>query len=86
MIEKFIARVEIDTIFLDRIWIAWGEKKILIAGMKHHDQKELCVKRVHFHVTVRRRKSRQELKPGRNLEAGADVGAMEGCCLLSCSS
>ena len=26
----------------------------------------------------------QELKQGRNLEAGADAEAMEGCCLLAC--
>jgi hypothetical protein len=31
------------------------------------------------------RKSEQELKQGKNLEAGADAGAMEGCCLLTCS-
>lgn len=28
-------------------------------------------------------KSRQELKPGRNLEAGAAVDNMENCCLLA---
>ena len=27
----------------------------------------------------------QELKQGRNPEAGADAEAMEGCCLLACS-
>ena len=32
------------------------------------------------------RKSRQELKQGRNLEAGVDAEAMEGCCLVACSS
>ena len=32
------------------------------------------------------RKSGQELKQGRNLEAGADPEAMEGCCLLACSA
>jgi hypothetical protein len=38
---------------------------------------------VHFHITVHhRRKPRQELKQDRNLEAGADAEAMEGCCLL----
>ena len=31
------------------------------------------------------RKSGQELKQGRNLEAGADAEAMEGSCLLACS-
>jgi hypothetical protein len=32
------------------------------------------------------RMSGQELKLGRNLEAGADAEAMEGCCLLACCS
>jgi hypothetical protein len=30
------------------------------------------------------RKSEQELTQDRNLEAGADAEAMEGCCLLAC--
>lgn len=30
------------------------------------------------------RESGLELTQGRNLEAGADVEAMEGCCLLAC--
>ena len=39
--------------------------------------------RFHFHITVHHeRKSGQELKQGRTLEAGADAEAMEGCCLL----
>jgi hypothetical protein len=33
---------------------------------------------------ITKRKSRQELTQGRNLEAGADAEAMEGCCLLAC--
>jgi hypothetical protein len=32
------------------------------------------------------RKPAQELKQCRILEAGADAEAMEGCCLLACSS
>jgi hypothetical protein len=32
------------------------------------------------------RKSGLELTQGRNLEAGADAGAKEGCCLLACSA
>lgn len=28
----------------------------------------------------------QEVKNGRNLEAGAEAKTMEGCCLLACSS
>ena len=35
-----------------------------------------------FHIPVHQRKSRQELKQGRNLEAGADAEVMEGCYLL----
>ena len=42
---------------------------------------------LHFHIAVHlQRKSGQELTQGRNLEAGADADAMEGCCLLACSS
>jgi hypothetical protein len=40
---------------------------------------------LHFHIAVYQRKSGQELKQGRNLEARADAEAMEGCCLLACS-
>jgi hypothetical protein len=40
----------------------------------------------HFHITVHhQRKSGQELKQDRNLEAGADAEALERCCLLACS-
>ena len=41
----------------------------------------------HFHITAHHhwRKLGQELKQGRNLRAGADAGALEGCCLLACS-
>ena len=31
-------------------------------------------------------KANQELKQGRNLEAGADTEAQEECCLLACAS
>jgi hypothetical protein len=41
---------------------------------------------LHFHIAVHhQRKSGLELKQGRNLEAGADAEAMEGCCFLACS-
>jgi hypothetical protein len=33
-----------------------------------------------------KRKSGQEFKQGRNLGVGADADAIEGCCLLACSS
>jgi hypothetical protein len=40
---------------------------------------------LHFRIAVHpQRKSGQELTLGRNLEAGADAEAMEGCCLLAC--
>jgi hypothetical protein len=42
---------------------------------------------INFHSTVHhQRKSGQEPKQGRNLEAGAEAEAMEGCCLLVCSN
>jgi hypothetical protein len=42
---------------------------------------------LHFHITVHhQRKSGQEIKQGWNLEAGADAEAIEGCCLLACST
>ncbi|EDL77409.1 rCG25260 [Rattus norvegicus] len=41
---------------------------------------------LYYHITIcHQRKSGQELKQGRNLEAGADAETMEGCCLLACS-
>jgi hypothetical protein len=40
-----------------------------------------------LHIAVlHKKKSGQELKQGRNLEAGANAEAMEGCYLLACSS
>jgi hypothetical protein len=38
----------------------------------------------HNHSTLK--EVREKLKQGRILEAGADVEAMDGCCLLACSS
>ena len=39
----------------------------------------------YFHIALHhQRKSGQEITQGRNLEVGADVEAMEGCCLLAC--
>jgi hypothetical protein len=51
--------------------------------MKHHDQKARwegkTLTGLQFHITVHhQRKSGQELKQGRKLEAGADAEAMEG--------
>ena len=56
--------------------------------MKHHDQSKLenIGFVLHFHIVVHHwRKSGQELKESRNLEAGADAEAMEGSSLLACS-
>jgi hypothetical protein len=38
-----------------------------------------------LHVQLSRREVRQELKQGRQLEAGADAEAVGECCLLACS-
>jgi hypothetical protein len=39
------------------------------------------IKGLHFHIAVHYlRKSGQEIKHGRILEAGTDAEAMEGCC------
>ena len=62
--------------------------RVSVAVMKHQDQSNLrrngfCG--LHFHSAVsHQRKSRQELKQGRNLEAEAHAEAMKGCCLLAC--
>jgi hypothetical protein len=41
---------------------------------------------LHFYITVHHwRKLGQELKRGKNLEAGTDTDSTEGCCLLACS-
>jgi hypothetical protein len=40
---------------------------------------------LYFQIIIHhKRKSGEELTQGRNLEAGADAEAMEGCCLLAC--
>ena len=49
-----------------------------MATMNHHDQKQVGEERVYY-----QRKS--GLKQDKNLEAGADGEAMEGCCLLAYS-
>jgi hypothetical protein len=57
--------------------------------MKHHDQKQVgrrCLFGLHYHIAVHHlRKSRGDLKQGRNPEAVDDADAMEGCYLLVCS-
>jgi hypothetical protein len=52
-------------------------------------KKQVGEKRVYsaytFHIAFHhQRKSGLKLTQGRNLEAGADAKAMEGCCLLDC--
>jgi hypothetical protein len=64
--------------------------QVSIAVTKRHDQKASWGERdlfgLHFYSIINYgRKSRQELKQGRNPEAGAESEAMEGCCLLVCS-
>lgn len=58
--------------------------------IKHHDQKQLGEESVfiiiHFQVTVPHwRNLGQELKQGRNQEAGTDAEAMEGCFFMTLS-
>ena len=73
---------------LERQWEQLVSVRVSIAAVKHHDQGKLGRKgfiRLHFQITIHHwRKSGQELKQGRNLKAGADAEAMEGCCLLTC--
>ena len=65
---------------------------VSIAAVKHHDQKVNCGRKglfnlINFQLIVHHwRKSGEELKQGRSLEAGADAEAMEGCHLLAYSS
>ena len=63
--------------------------RVSIAATEQDDQGNLG-KEVYFSshfqgIVHSRVKSRQELTQGRNLEAGTDAEAMEGCCLLACS-
>ena len=60
------------------------------SAMKHHNQKQLEDRSAYFayfFTSVHHQmQSWQELKQGRNLEAGADAEAMEEYCFLACSS
>ena len=80
-------------------WLCWRQLKtelgvalvrVSIGATKHHKQATWEGKGLFClgsHIIVHHwRKSGQELKQGRNLEAGADAEAMEECCLLVCSS
>ena len=62
-----------------------------VSVTKYHDQKASWGRKGLFNLYLQIighhwRKSGQEVKLGRNLEAGADLEAFEGCCLLACSS
>jgi len=63
--------------------------RVFIAALKC-DQSNFKGKgsfRLSFHIRIHYyRKSGQERKQGRNMEAGAGAEAMEGCCLLACST
>ena len=59
----------------------------LYSCRKHHDQEASWggkgLLSLHFHIALHhQRKSGLELTQYRDLETGADVEAMEGCCLL----
>jgi hypothetical protein len=44
---------------------------------------KICLIGLYFHISVyHRRKSRQEIKHDRNLEAGGNIESMEECCWL----
>ena len=62
--------------------------RVSIAAMKLHDQKASSRGKGLFSLYIgvyHQRKSGQELKWSKILEAGTDAEAMEGFCLLACS-
>jgi hypothetical protein len=61
---------------------------VSIARMKHNDQKQFGEGRVYFTYTsiLKFIKDRARTQTRLDLEAGTEAGAMEGCCLLACSS
>lgn len=61
--------------------------RVSIAAMKHHDQKQVGEERAYsVYVSTLYSKIRIETQTGQKPEAGGDAEAMEGCCLLACSS
>ena len=65
--------------------------RVTTAMMRQHKHKQVGEEKVDFTDSSiwhhhHPKQWGQGLKQGRNLEAGADAEAMEGCCLLSCSS
>jgi hypothetical protein len=62
--------------------------RVSIDSIKRHDEKARKERLIWFvlNITVHHhRKPGQELKQGRNIEAGAEVEAMVRCCLLTFS-
>ena len=64
---------------------------ITTAVTKRHGQKQASKRKgviwlILLHVVHHRGMSEQELKQGRILEVEVDAEAMEGCCLMACSS
>ena len=85
----FKENMSFKTFLQEEAWSVLVLIRISIASMKHMTKASwggkglfsLC-----FHVTVHhQRKSGQELKQGRNLEAGADTEAKKRYCLLAWS-
>ena len=64
---------------------------VIIAAMKTHDQVSSWERKglfgLHFDIVFRHwKKSKQEIKQGRNLEAETEAETMEEYCWLACSS
>ena len=58
---------------------------ITVAMTRHGDQKQAEEERAYLAYTSTSQTG-QELTRGGNLQAEADAEAVEGCCLLACSS
>ena len=67
-----------------------GKLRVSIAVIKHHGQSNLGKKMFPWFMLPYHCSSLKEVRTGtkwgRNLEAGVDAEAMEGCYLLACSS
>ena len=59
--------------------------KVTLAMMKHHDQKQAGEERVYSAYTFLSPFIIEEGRD-RNMEAGTDAEAVQGCCLSACSS
>ena len=67
--------------------LAWGSAlfRVNMDVLKHHDQNQVAQERVYLIIVHQLKKSGQEFKQGKKLEAGGDAEAMEEYCLLVCS-